>query len=127
MPESEDREAYAGGVERLVSGDTAEAIRLLEPVCRDGSRFEARLALGKARLSRGEAAAAGDVFAEMLSGTRSVGAKLRAYVLLLSARAAADRGLGEDAARLAAEAVRSDPRLEPAARRIREGAAGTGV
>jgi lipopolysaccharide biosynthesis regulator YciM len=127
MATSDHENAYPTGVDRLLAGSPEEAIRLLAPALASDTRFELRLALGKAQAARGDATAAAETFAAMLSGERAVGKSLRAYVLLLSARTAATRGLPLEVERLSLEAERLDARLAPAARRLRASVEGSRV
>lgn len=124
MAESDDRDAYAEGVEHLLKGELALAVERLTPVAAADPRIEPRLALGKAQLARGDAPAAADTFRTILSGERAPGRALRAYVLLLAARAAVAAGPTPEFETLAAEAEGLDSRLASALRRLRDGSPG---
>lgn len=120
MAESGDHDAYADGVEHLLGGELALAVERLTAIAATDPRVEPRLALGKAQLARGDAPAAAETFRTILSGERAPGRALRAYVLLLAARAAVAAGRAPDVEPIAAEAESLDPRLAPALRRLRD-------
>jgi hypothetical protein len=102
-----------------MEGRVDEASALLETLVRESPTPEAMLALGKCflELRRGEPARA--CFRWILDGPQASDPAFRAYVRLLDAFAVTIEGDARDAETLLDDVVRSDPRLEPAARSLR--------
>jgi hypothetical protein len=110
-------DAYLRGVEALLEGRLDDALRGLQPPA-DAGHAEAVLALAKTHLQRGEGAAAqGRLGALLIEPPSDPG--LHAYLLLLSASAAALEGRTEDAMNVLGDVSRIDPRMEHAARSLR--------
>ncbi|MBZ0269117.1 hypothetical protein K8I85_13240 [bacterium] len=114
---STQKDLYRRGVDLLVAGDAAGALRVLEPLVAEGDR-SARLALAKAHLELEDGAAAAPHLAVLL-GAASGDDGMRAYLHLLAASAASFAGRADDAERQLDAALEADTRLERSVRAFR--------